>query len=362
MSIKSKMLAAVATLATVGGVGTAGVLGTAATANAATPSCGPTCVGIFGQEFGHHGDPGFLLDVFQQYARIGQPIILYRASTSDPAEDFRLEFQGTVAGFLAAQMVTPAFALHYGCIPVGTGGGGSGNFPDCFGLGKTFNDPAFEIEYTPDGVDSGLCAGVASTAVQNENVSLQECGASSKTVWAVDIYDQPIESFFLHYYPLINGSDTNFSQPFVLSYPQTSYPTYKPRPQLQVDYLSGYTTGFPPILNYPSIDDNQIWGADTPSLLRTRREAVARSVRARTAPPGEHKAARSRHPASTPPNQLERHRPIMTDNPARTLAGQHPAHPPHSTAPARAGAPCANPSRDGRLPHPLILPCGLRFR
>ncbi len=111
-------------------------------------------------------------------------------------------------------------------------------------------------------MDSGLCVGVASTAVQEEGVTLQECGASSKTVWAVDVFDQPIESFFLGYYPLINGSDTNFSQPFVLTYPQSGYPTDKPRPQLQVDNLSGYTQGFPPILNYPSINDNQMWGAD----------------------------------------------------------------------------------------------------
>ena len=79
-------------------------------------------------------------------------------------------------------------------------------------------------------MDSGLCVGVASTAVQEEGVTLQECGASSKTVWAVDVFDQPIESFFLGYYPLINGSDTNFSQPFVLTYPQSGYPTDKPRP------------------------------------------------------------------------------------------------------------------------------------
>jgi len=35
-----------------------------------------------------------------------------------------------------------------------------------------------------------------------------------------------------------------------------------PSPQLQVDNLSGYTYGSPPILNYPSIDDNQLWGGD----------------------------------------------------------------------------------------------------
>ncbi len=281
MSVKRRMLATAATLALVGGVGTAGVLGTAATANAATPSCGSTCVDIFSQEFGHHSDPGFLLDVYQQHIRIGQPVILYRSSNNDLALDFRLEFQGTVADFYAAGLVSAALALHYGCLPT-LGNGGIGNFPDCFGestipdgsvgpLGlcttttgcpADFNDPAFEIEYTPDGVDSGLCVGVASTAVQEEGVTLQECGASAKTVWAVDVYDQPIESFFLNYYPLINGSDTNFSQPFVLTYPQSGYPTDKPRPQLQVDNLSGYTTGFPPILNYPTIDDNQMWGAD----------------------------------------------------------------------------------------------------
>jgi hypothetical protein len=254
MSIKSKVLATAATLALVGGVGTAGVLGTAVTANAATPSCGFTCVDIFSQEYGHHKVPNFILDVYQQHIRIGQPIILYRGSNNDPAEDFRLEFQGTVASFYEAGMVSAALALHYGCV--------IGDFSSCFGLQENFNDPAFEIEYTPNGVDSGLCVGVASTAVQEEGVTLQECGASSKTVWAVDVYDQPIESFFLHYYPLINGSDTNFSQPFVLTYPQSGYPTDKPRPQLQVDNLSGYTHGFPPILNYPSIDNNQMWGAD----------------------------------------------------------------------------------------------------
>jgi hypothetical protein len=284
MSIKSKVLATVATLATVGGVGTAGVLGTTAAATAATPSCGHTCVDIFSHEYGHHYSPNFLLDVYQQHIRIGQKIILFRQSNNDPAEDFRLQFQGTVADFYAGSMVTAAFALHYGCI-AGT------NFPDCFGKVTTppgpspfaypigckttapgvtpavtcafaTNDPAFEIEYTPDGVDSGLCVGVASTAVQEEGVTLQECGASSKTVWAIDLYDNLLQVFFTGYFPLINGSDTNFSQPFVLTYPQSGYPTDKPRVQLQVDNLSGYTTGFPPIINYPTIDDNQLWGAD----------------------------------------------------------------------------------------------------
>jgi len=281
MSIKSKVLATAATLTLVGGLGMAGVLGTTVSASAETPSCGPGCLDIFSHEFGTHHDPLFVLDVYQQHIRIGQPIILFRESNADQAEDFKPELQGTVADFLAAQMVTPAFALHYGCIPTGSGGGGFGNFPDCFGLNaggpcitgtskaggncNAFNDPAFEIEYAPNGALSGLCVGVAKTAVQEEGVTLQECGASSKTVWAIDLYDQPFDSFGRGYAPLINGSDTNFSQPFVLTYPQSGYPTDKPRPQLQVDNLTGFTQGFPPItivLNYPTVPDYQLWGAD----------------------------------------------------------------------------------------------------
>ena len=257
MSLKSKVLATVATLATIGGVATAGLLGTAAAASAATPSCGHTCVDIFSKQFGHHFSPSFLLDVQGQRQKPGTPIILNRASNNDRGEDFRLEFQGTVADFYSAKMVSAALALHYGCIP-----GPGGNFPDCFGQAKfAVNDPAFEIEYTPLGQDSGLCIGVAGTAHQGEHVTLQWCGSSASTVWVVDIFDQPF-TFFTGYAPLINGSDTNFSQPFVLTYPQNGFPTDKPRPVLQVDNLSGYTTGWPPILNYPSIDDNQLWGAD----------------------------------------------------------------------------------------------------
>jgi len=182
---------------------------------------------------------------------------LYRTSNNDAAEDFRLEFEGTAADFYAAGLISAALALHYGCVTGLSPGGATDCTPPL-----AVNDPAFEIEYTPDGVDSGLCVGVASTAVQEEGVTLQECGASSKTVWVVDTSDQPLEFFFLHYAPAINGSDTNFSQPFVLTYPQSGYPTDRPRPQLQVDNLSGYTNGYPWILNYPTIDDNQMWGAD----------------------------------------------------------------------------------------------------
>jgi len=250
MGLKSKVFAAAATLAVVGGVSTVGMV----SAGAATPSCGNFCVNIFSRTFGTHRTPNFVMDVWRQGAKVNQPIILFRTSNTDPAEDINASFSGTVDDFFAAGLVSSAVELHYGGqLPIGGGlvaGHGGANF---------FNDPAFELEYTPFGAGSGLCVGVASTAVQGSKVSLQPCGVSSKTVWIVDTLDKNIRS---SYVPLINGSDTNFSHPFVLTYPQNGFPTDKPRPQLTTNNLTGFTHGFPPSPILNTINDNQLWGAD----------------------------------------------------------------------------------------------------
>ena len=259
MSIKSKVLAAAATLTLFGGVGVAGAL-TAGSAAAATPSCGDSCIDIFSHQFGTHLEPNYVVDVLRQGEKVGQPIILFRTANFDPAEDWTLAFQGTTADFFAAGLVSSAVALHYGCIA-------GVNFPDCYGFGKpaAINDPAFEIEYAPFGVDSGLCMGVAATAFNDEGVSLQPCGVSSKTVWIADIFDS-LNTLFNGYVPVINGSDTNFSQPFVLTYPNDSTPTDKPRPQLVVTNITGFSNTSPPFFipgpELGTVDVNQLWGAD----------------------------------------------------------------------------------------------------
>jgi hypothetical protein len=222
MSIKSRVLAAAATLTLVGGLGAAGAL----TANAATPSCGHNCIDIFSREFGTHHHPNFVLDVFRGTAKAGTPIILYRTSNSDAAEDFTISFQGTVQDFFNAGLVSAALNLHYS------------------------HDWAYEIEYSPNGVNSGLCMGVGSTAANLTPVSLQPCGASAKTVWVVDSA-QTIRGFYV---PLINGSDTNFSHPFVLHYPGNGFPTDIPRPQLNTYTLQTYSNG--------TVFDNEMWGAN----------------------------------------------------------------------------------------------------
>jgi hypothetical protein len=238
MSIKSKVLAGAATLALIGGVGTAGAL----SASAATPSCGRNCIDIFSRAFGTHRTPGYVMDVLRQGAKVGQPIILFRTSNTDPAEDFVPSIQGTTSDFFAAGLVSAAVNLHYG--------GGAVGFPD---------DPAIELEYAPFGVDSGLCTGVAATATAKEGVTLQPCGVSSKTVWIIDTNDSPA-TLDRGYVPLINGSDTNFSHPFVLTYPGNGFPTDKPRPQLFTSNLTGFSHGIGTPIG--SVNDTQLWGAD----------------------------------------------------------------------------------------------------
>ena len=251
MSIKSKVLAAAATLTLVGGVGAAGAL-TAGTANAATPSCGNSCINLFSHQFGNFGSPNYTVDVLKQGEKVGQPIILFRQANYDPALDWTVAFQGNVSDFFAAGLVSAAVNLHYGCNSIANACTGTAGFP---------NDPAFENEYAPFGVDSGLCLGVAATAFNDEGVTLQPCGVSSKTVWILDTYDQfSFRTALQNGVPLINGSDTNFSQPFVLTYPNQGFPTDMPRPQLVVTNLTGFSNGTGgPEVN--TVNSNQLWGA-----------------------------------------------------------------------------------------------------
>ena len=232
MSIKSKVLAATAALTLVGGVGAVA----ASSACAATPSCGHRCINVFSRQFGTHHSPSFVMDVFRQGAKVGQPIILFRSSNADPAQDFTVSFQGTVADFFAAGLTSAVVNIHYA------------------------KEPAFELEYSPFGVDSGLCVGTATTAIQNEGVTLQPCGVSAKTVWILDTFDKSFPAFFTGYFPAINGSDTNFSHPFVLTYPANGYPTDNPRPQLKVQNLTGFSNGFGPTVG--TVINTQLWGAD----------------------------------------------------------------------------------------------------
>jgi hypothetical protein len=245
MNLKSRAAAGFAALALIAAPVAVG----ASAASAATPSCGTNCIEVFNHDFGTHAHPAFVLDTLKQSERAGTAQILFRVSNSDPAEDYTFSYVGLTSDFFSAGLVSAAVDLHYG------GGIGLPGEPPA---GDGFNDDAaFEVQYSPYGVDSGLCAGVAFTAVAGEGVTLQPCGTSAKTVWIVDSADTVTHG----YVPLINGSDTNFSHPFVLTYPSSAYPTDSPRPQLEVTNLTGFqgAGGLP----QGTIDSSQLFGADT---------------------------------------------------------------------------------------------------
>jgi hypothetical protein len=252
MSIKSKVFAAAATLTLVGGTGAVGAL-TAGAANAETPSCGGNCIEFFNHEFGDFSTMNFVLDTLRQGEKVGQPQILFRTSNSDPAEDYTVSDQGLVSDFVTAGLLSKAVGLHYG------GAGCLDYDADTATCAVFYPDlEAYEVEYSPYGVDSGLCAGVAATAIAGEKVTLQPCGVSGRTVWIIDSEDSTVND----YAPLINGSDTNFSQPFVLTYPTNAYPTDMPRPELTVANLTGFqgANGLP---DPGTINDHQLWGQDS---------------------------------------------------------------------------------------------------
>jgi hypothetical protein len=278
MSVKSKLFASAAALTLVSGVGLAGAL-TAGTASAETPSAGSSAVDFFNWGTGSTWtNASYLLDSYKQAQGTGNPLILFATNNTDPAEDFTAQTPEPVSDFFQAGLVTANLALHYGCLP-------GVNFAECTGTGGIgVNDYAFEIQYAPFGAPTGQCVGVAATATAGEKVTLQPCGQSGKTLW---IYDTPCFSSITYpngytgpgiscphryplsawsafvkntHFPLLNGSDTTFSEPDALTYPNGASPTAMPRVDLQLSALTTFSSsnGFP----NGDINDNQLWGAD----------------------------------------------------------------------------------------------------
>jgi hypothetical protein len=162
MSIKRNLLTGAATLTIAAGVFTLGP----PSASAATPACGADCISIFSRELGTYGQPNVVETVLDGVARVGQPVILAPASSSDPSQDFLLrtpeDGDGLVSDFFAAGMVSAELNSHYSTLM------------------------AAQIEYSPFGDRSGLCVGLATTAFQNQGLTLRPCTVPATTVWIPD--------------------------------------------------------------------------------------------------------------------------------------------------------------------------------
>ena len=221
MSITSKVLAAAAMLTVAGGLSTVGTLPAAA----ATPQCGPHCIQIFSAKFGTNANPGFVETVFQGVGTVGQPTILAPPSSSDPAGDLIATFPASgpfVSDFFAAGLVSAAVNQHYS------------------------SEIAVQIEFAPFGVPTGLCAGLAATAYQNEGLTLQPCSTPGTTVWIVDTADSRATA--PDRFPLVSGSTTDFTHPFAMII--HGNPAHKRFPQIKVQRLR----------NPGHVRVSQLWG------------------------------------------------------------------------------------------------------
>lgn len=193
----------------------------AATANNvphATPACGFNCFNLSSLELGRHtiqnvyikGDTG-------TGGKAGQRLDLRHASNSRPNEDFTGAKIGTLSDYCGSLIS----ATSYVCV----------NYPGGY--------PVYESNWSPFGNESGLCAGLKQRNVTGENVTLQPCGVSARTMWVGDIADGTANDG--HFYtPWVNASDPNYSHPLVLT---VDAGTYLPENQLKVQRLDFLTGG-----------------------------------------------------------------------------------------------------------------------
>ncbi len=235
MSIKSTIMAAVATLTLAGGLAAAASV----PANAATRPCGQTCVALFSlaNSSAVMDDPGG--------EETGAPLVTYPASGGYPGEDFALNDEDLVAQYYQAGLVSEGVAMNYGCDP-------GVDFLTC--PAGSVNDWAFEIAYTPYGAPTGECVGVGSVAAQGTVVSLQPCGVDSHTLW---IASSSWLQTFSPATPLISATDTDFTAPYVL----TDDGTVNGLPfehQLETSQLVTNAAG--------QVTGSQLWGASAGTL------------------------------------------------------------------------------------------------
>ena len=200
-------------------------LATTIPAQAATPSCGLSCVEPLSAEWGPHE----VMDAIYGGAGIQhQRLILFRASHDDGAEDFTYAFEGSVPAAVADGLLPKIDLLHYA------------------------GDSAFEVEYSPFGVDSGLCVGTwpSPNPLSGWILRLEPCGVGPWTVWVVDHFGT--DGNGPGFGTIISGTTTAFSHPLVWTYPAGSTPFDVPRPSITVRPLSTFSFGQHP--------DAQQWG------------------------------------------------------------------------------------------------------
>ena len=185
---------------------------------AGTPSCGATCLNVSSLAYG----PAQVLN-----GKANGKVVLRHALDSYPFEDVSL------LGGSVEQVKTYE---QSGIIS-----------KKSYAYEHYKNHFAAEFNFTPYGVNTGLCVGVAKSAFSGEGVTKQACGLTAKTLWIFDPEEQALSNpgypancltstqAVPIYCPVINGSDSNYSIPQALT-------ATSPTGQLQVQAETGSTS------------------------------------------------------------------------------------------------------------------------
>jgi hypothetical protein len=222
LSIKRKVLAAVATLTIVAGVSAAAT----GAASAATHECAEHCISVFSSELGTYDQPNFVEAVLDGGgANVGQPVGLKQANKFDPSQDIQ-PVAGPVSHFYEMGLVSAEANSRYGSLT------------------------AVQQKYAPFGFphDPALCVGLTTVAYQNEGLTLQSCDAAT-TVWIIDAFPSTPSGYF----PIINATTTDFDRPFAMHLPRNEVASGRPL-QMQVRRLQ-FRTG------EKTLPARQLWGA-----------------------------------------------------------------------------------------------------
>ena len=215
-------LAAGAAVTTAVGLSAAGAASAATTSAKpnATPSCGIFCINPYTAKYG----PGYVLQNYRAINGVGNPLKLQFGNNNAPGQDWTIYLQGSVDRFYRYGLVSGNLAFHYG------------------------REPAYELQWSPYGVNTGLCQGTAAPAANGRKVTLQVCGVNANTVWVLDFQDSPyLNPLSGVFVPVIAGSTTNFSNPQVLS---AGTPPQEP---LFTVRIHSYANG--------AVANNQLWWA-----------------------------------------------------------------------------------------------------
>jgi hypothetical protein len=106
---------------------------------------------------------------------------------------------------------------------------------------------AVQIEYAPRGRASGLCAALGTSAYPGEGLTLQRCSTPGTSVWIIDTADSPGTA--PAYFPIVNGSTTDFAHPFAMTI--HGDPAHERFPQIKIQHLTG---------NPADVPVNELWG------------------------------------------------------------------------------------------------------